>query len=111
MSPNLLNIPIYAVMVENLGERGAQYTALKLLQDVHYRLLKANTAAAVAAQATHNSANSANTAKAAAVSNTSNNKCEKVNVCGSNQNTMLAFVAAVAAITLGGFVFTNSRKN
>jgi hypothetical protein len=25
-------IPIYAVMVENLGERGAYYTALRLLQ-------------------------------------------------------------------------------
>ena len=29
----LHTIPIYAVMVEDLGERGAQYTALRLLQD------------------------------------------------------------------------------
>ena len=29
----LYSIPIYAVMVEDLGERGAQYTALRLLQD------------------------------------------------------------------------------
>jgi hypothetical protein len=28
----LHSIPIYAVMVEDLGERGAQYTALRLLQ-------------------------------------------------------------------------------
>ena len=28
----LHSIPIYAVMVENLGERGAYYTALRLLQ-------------------------------------------------------------------------------
>lgn len=28
----LHSIPIYAVMVENLGERGAYYTALQLLQ-------------------------------------------------------------------------------
>ena len=34
VSGNLSNVPIYAVMVENLGERGAQYTALKLLQEV-----------------------------------------------------------------------------
>jgi len=106
VSPNLLNIPIYAVMVENLGERGAQYTALKLLQDVHYRLLKAKKAAAAAAQATQNSANSANTTNAAVT----NHKCETVNVCGSNQNTMFAFVAAVAAITLGGYVFANRKK-
>ncbi|KAJ1434495.1 glucokinase [Ochromonadaceae sp. CCMP2298] len=30
----LRHVPIYAVMVENLGERGAQYTALRLLQEV-----------------------------------------------------------------------------
>lgn len=30
----LYTIPIYAVKVEDLGERGAQYTALKLLQEV-----------------------------------------------------------------------------
>jgi len=106
VSPNLLNIPIYAVMVENLGERGAQYTALKLLQDVHYRLPKAKKAAAAAAPASQNSARSANSSNATVT----NNKCEKVNVCGSNQNTMFAFVAAVAAITLGGYVFANRKK-
>ena len=31
----LTSIPVYAVMVENLGERGAQYTALSLLQEQH----------------------------------------------------------------------------
>jgi len=34
VSPMLKNVPVYAVMVENLGERGAQYTALRLLQEV-----------------------------------------------------------------------------
>ena len=29
----LCSIPIYAVMVENLGERGAEYLALKMLRD------------------------------------------------------------------------------
>ena len=104
MSPNLLNIPIYAVMVENLGERGAQYTALKLLQDVHRRLLKAKKAAAAAAQVVQNSANTANTCT------TNSNQCEKGNVCGSNQNTMLAFVVAVAAISLGGYAYANRNK-
>ena len=34
----LHSIPIYAVMVENLGERGAYYTALRLLQqEVHIK--------------------------------------------------------------------------
>jgi len=32
VSGMLHSIPIYAVMVENLGERGAYYTALRLLQ-------------------------------------------------------------------------------
>ena len=35
MSGMLKNVPIYAVMVEDLGERGAQYTALRLLQELH----------------------------------------------------------------------------
>lgn len=34
VSGMLSSIPIYAVKVEDLGERGAQYTALKLLQEV-----------------------------------------------------------------------------
>lgn len=110
MSPNLLNIPIYAVMVENLGERGAQYTALKLLQDVHYRVLKAKKAAAAAALATQNSANSANTSNTATANTVNTHQCEKVSVCGSNRNTMLAFVVAVAAISLGGYVFANRKK-
>ena len=35
----LCSIPVYAVMVENLGERGAEYLALKMLRDE----LKSNT--------------------------------------------------------------------
>jgi hypothetical protein len=33
VSGMLHNIPVYAVMVEDLGERGALYTALRLLQE------------------------------------------------------------------------------
>ena len=29
----LCSIPVYAVMVENLGERGAEYLALKMLRE------------------------------------------------------------------------------
>ena len=44
MSPVLRNIPIYAVMVEDLGERGALYTALRLLQEVGGKVPSTNQA-------------------------------------------------------------------
>jgi hypothetical protein len=34
VSGALKNIPVYAVMAEDVGERGALFTALRLLQDV-----------------------------------------------------------------------------
>lgn len=57
----LHSIPIYAVMVENLGERGAYYTALRLLQqEVHIKyqandsLSSSSTATPTAATVTDN---------------------------------------------------------
>jgi len=43
----LHSIPIYAVMVENLGERGAYYTALRLLQHEVNSRSTVNTAVAI----------------------------------------------------------------
>ena len=34
VSGMLFNIPIYAVMVEDLGERGAEYMGLKLAEEL-----------------------------------------------------------------------------
>jgi len=108
VSPNLKNIPIYAVMVENLGERGAQYTALKLLQDVDRRRFsskKAIDAATVAAADAASTKSARQNVSATAVHET---KCE--GVCGGATNTVVAFALAVGLITLGGYVYANKKK-
>lgn len=120
VSPNLKNIPIYAVMVENLGERGAQYTALKLLQDVDRRRYSSKraveAATAAAAQASADASSKSNVqdtaVRGAGVKREekgSEKGCGK-GVCGGSTETVLMFAFAVGLITLGGYVYANKKK-
>ena len=81
----LHSIPIYAVMVENLGERGAYYTALRLLQH------EVNSKHQI------NNSVISSTASTTATSSSSHDSISDVNL----SSIMLASTVVTACLTVG----------
>lgn len=80
-------IPIYAVMVENLGERGAYYTALRLLQHEVNNKHQVNNSVI----------SSSSTASTTATSSSSHDSISDVNL----SSIMLASTVVMACLAVG----------
>ncbi len=89
VSGMLFNIPIYAVMVEDLGERGAEYMGLKLAEEL---AVSASSKKSVAAVATTVIPAAPTNSKAASQSNEQGSNLEWIAV-----GTALAAAALVLA--------------
>jgi hypothetical protein len=94
----LHSIPIYAVMVENLGERGAYYTALRLLQHEINSKHQINNSVI---------SSSSSTASTTATSSRSHDSISDVNL----SSIMLASTVVTACLAVGMYyLYVRGKK-